>query len=557
MKIKGAKIVIECLLEQGVDTVFGYPGVSIIDIYDELFKYQDKITHILTAHEQGAAHAADGYARVSDKPGVCLATSGPGATNLITGMAAAFMDSSPVIFITCNVPDSLLGKDAFQEVDIVGIAMPITKNTYLVRRAEDLADTIREAFALAVSGRKGPVLIDITANAVREYAEYTPMDPQNYLKKVFAYRRNISHIEKTFSTEELKKAKAILESAKCPLVLAGGGVVWSKAEEQLKNFAAKIDAPIVSTMMGLGTVSSKDENFLGMLGSYGEAAAEWACKNCDLLIAVGVRFSDRVTGRIDTFAPKAKKFHIDIDRAEIDKNVPADYYIVGDAAHVLEGLTPHISQQDHEEWKLLARHKKIDEKEWRKSSKLTALAVMGVIREITDENTRFVTDVGQHQIWASTMLPHNYPRQFITSGGYGAMGFGLGASIGAKIADASKTVLHITGDGSFRMNCTELATEYRYKVPIITVVINNHSLGLVKQRQHRDFENRIFQTLLDDRPDFAALAMAYGIPGVKVKNEEELRQALKSAVASKAGCVIECTISPMEEVKVRFGRKRN
>ncbi|MBQ7060901.1 MAG: biosynthetic-type acetolactate synthase large subunit [Clostridia bacterium] len=534
MKISGARIIAECLLEQGVDTVFGYPGVSIIRVYDELYKKRGKIRHILTAHEQGAAHAADGYARATGRVGVCLATSGPGATNLITGIAAAFMDSSPVVFITCNVDEALLGRDAFQEVDITGISMPITKCSYLVRSAGELAGTIREAFALASRGRPGPVLVDVTYNATAERAEYEFLPKEEHFRQGrserLTRRGEMALTQPGTDERDVKTLADMLRSSERPLIMAGGGVIRSAgAAEELRRICRGHGIPAVSTMMGLGAMPSDDGMFFGMAGMYGSPDANRAVRECDLLIAVGVRFSDRVTGDIGGFAPGARIAHVDIDRAEIDKNVLTAHHIVGDAGTVLGMLSAELEGYRAAPWMKKSGERKLCAPE-RIIKTVEKLAPGAVI----------VTDVGQHQLWACRTFGFSRPGQLLTSGGFGAMGFGLGAAIGAKAGVRDAAVIHITGDGSFRMNCPELATEARYGLDIISVIMDNSSLGLVRQKQAAEFGGRFYQTELAGGPDFVLLARAYGLRGERAENESEFESLLSDMLRSGKGGIIDC-----------------
>ncbi len=542
MKLSGAAIIVQCLLEQGVDTVFGYPGVSIIRVYDELYKARGRIRHVLTAHEQGAAHAADGYARATGRVGVCLATSGPGATNLITGIAAAFMDSSPVVFLTCNVEESLLGRDAFQEVDITGISMPITKCSYLVRSAGQLADTLREAFALAAGGRPGPVLVDVTFNATREKAEYSFLPREKHLTESRAAR--MLRRGETFlrlpraDREDVAVLADMLRAAQKPLILTGGGVIRAGAGEMLRRLSGSRGIPVVSTMMGLGALEQGAPGYLGMAGTYGSGEANAAIGECDLLLALGVRFSDRVTGPVAKFAPGANVVHVDIDRAEIGKNVAADHHIVGDALDVLEALEEVLGDYAAPGW-LPARRAEEEPLSY------PARLVRSMDR-LTEGQALVVTDVGQHQLWTARHYGFRYPGQLITSGGFGAMGFGLGAALGAKAGRPEKTVLHITGDGSFRMNLTELATAEHYGLSVITVILNNAALGLVRQRQALDFRGRYSQTGLDRGPDFVLLARAYGLEGCRAETLEEFEGAFTRLLEQGKGGVIDCLIGKDE-----------
>lgn len=535
MKKSGAAIAVACLMEQGVDTVFGYPGVSVLKIYDELYKNRRSIRHILTSHEQGAAHAADGYARATRRTGVCIATSGPGATNLVTGIAAAFMDSSPVVFITCNVPESQLGRDAFQEVDITGIAMPITKCCYLVRTAGEIADTIREAFALASSGRPGPVLIDIMGNAVVETAEYEPAGD----RAVTARRAARLLAPVRIDEEGVAAVAKALDEAERPLIMAGGGVVRSGASEALLALAEKTDTPVCTTMMGLGAISCDNALSLGMAGVYGDARARRAVNECDLLLAVGVRFSDRVTGPVESFAPGARIVHIDVDRSEIDKNVMTDLHIVGDAGSVLSALAGKVERRSRAKWRAGIA-------ETEEAAPGAPAEYVRAVKRAVGGDAVVVTDVGQHQLWTCRYFGFTRPGELITSGGFGAMGFGLGAAIGARAGDPSRTVVHVTGDGSFRMNLTELSTEVKYGLPVVTVVFNNNSLGMVRQNQRQFMHSHFWQTTLDRGPDFMALARAYGLEGRRVTDAEGLYAAVKE-LAGKGG-VIECAVGADEEI---------
>lgn len=533
MKLTGADIVIECMLEQGVDTVFGYPGGSILNIYDSLYRYSDRITHILTSHEQGAAHAADGYARTSGKVGVVFATSGPGATNLVTGIATAMMDSVPIVAITCNVTTDLLGKDSFQEIDIVGVTTPITKHNFLVKSAEDIAPTIRRAFKIARSGRPGPVLVDITKDATGNMCEFEPEIQDTSVE------RKIESDENAF-----KAAIELIESAKRPLIYAGGGVVAAEAAEELKRFREKIDSPVTLSLMGLGAFPASDKAFTGMIGMHGTKTTSLAISECDLLIAVGARFSDRVTCNIQTFAPNAKVLHIDTDRAEIDKNVKTDNSIIGDAKLVLERLAKTVKQQHHDEWmnKIYEWegeypiHKPYD-------GVFTPQCIMETVNAAIGRDSIATTDVGQHQMWAAQYLMVERPRKFITSGGLGTMGFGLGAAIGAQVANPDYVVVNITGDGCFHMNMQELATAAKYDLPVIDVIINNNVLGMVRQWQNLFYDKRFSNTTLDKKTDYELVAKGMGANAFTATNKEELEKAMAAAVADrKTSSVINCII---------------
>ena len=475
MEMTGAQVVVECLLEQGVDTVFGYPGGTILNIYDELYKYQDKITHYLTAHEQGAAHAADGYARSTGKVGVCLATSGPGATNLTTGIATAYMDSSPVVFICCNVGQKMLGKDAFQEVDITGISMPITKTNYLVRDVDKLADTVREAFGIARSGRPGPVLIDITKDVTAAKVDYEPIPQEKHsrtgaLGKLIRRSSTSSLLRPEPDQKDIDILVDMIKESKKPMLICGGGVTRSRAHEEFREFARKVDAPVAITLMGGGAMDGADPLATGMIGMHGSQASNRGVDGCDLLIAVGCRFSDRVALKPDSFARNGKIVHIDIDRAEINKNVQTDHHIIGDAKIVLERLNEKVPQYDHSEWKEYVFSFPTETKyDLDENGVMTPKEILATIESMVPKDTVVSTDVGEHQMWAIQHFHFSYPGQLLTSGGYGTMGFGLGAALGAKAGNPEKTVIHITGDGSFRMNCNELATEEFYKLPVITL----------------------------------------------------------------------------------------
>lgn len=557
MEMTGAKILMECLLEQGVDTVFGYPGGTILNVYDELYRYREQITHILTAHEQGASHAADGYARSTGRVGVCLATSGPGATNLTTGIATAYMDSSPVVFITCNVSQNLIGRDAFQEVDITGIAMPITKATYLVRDVNAMADTVREAFALARSGRPGPVLIDIVKNVTAEKADYETLPREQHTSSgrlaALVRRASTSSLKMPEpDQDDVNKLVEMIAEAKKPMLICGGGVVRSRAHEEFRAFARRVDAPVAITLMGGGGIEGRDPLATGMIGMHGSRASNMACDGCDLLIAVGCRFSDRVALKPATFARNAKIVQIDIDRAEINKNIETDHHIIGNAKQVLDLLNAKIPQYEHKEWKEYVFSFPTETAYEENSMTLTPKQILDTIARICPQDTIVATDVGQHQMWAIQHFHFDYPGQLLTSGGFGAMGFGLGAAIGAKMGNPEKTVIHVTGDGSFRMNCNELSTEEFYKAPIITFVFNNHRLGMVRQWQELTFDKRYYQTTTERGPNFVALANANGLKGKRVTTVEELEEAVHEALAEQEkglGYVVDCQIEEGELVR--------
>ena len=553
MKLNGAAILIECLIEQGVGTVFGFPGGAVLPIYDELYKRQDRIHHVLTAHEQHAGHAADGYARASGKTGVCVATSGPGATNLVTPIATAYMDSTPIVFITGNVPQSLMGTDSFQEADISGMTMPVTKHNYLVTRVDKLADIVREAFYIASSGRPGPVLIDIPKDVQIAETEYEPASgaqliPKLSMKHPTAQLRPEGEALERYKVKaapRLEQAAKLIAEAQKPLIYCGGGVILSGAESELLAFADRVDAPVVSTLMGLGAVPADNPRMLGMLGMHGTHAANIAMQRCDLLIAVGVRFSDRALGNAATFAAQAKVLHIDIDRAEINKNVSTTLHITGDARVVLDLLLPRVEQKDNTQWMQQARSMM---EEYLSDELFEPRKILRQMAAITPEIT-VATDVGQHQMWTAQHFPFLHPRQLITSGGLGTMGFGLGAAMGAAASDPQgKPVALITGDGSFRMNLTELSTIGYYGIPVIVVIFNNGTLGMVRQWQTLFFGHRYSQTTLDRGPDFMKLAEAYGLSGTRVDTVEAFAAAFKTAVEKREPCIIECMLDIDEMV---------
>lgn len=558
MKISASQVVMECLLEQGVDTVFGYPGGTILNIYDELelHGYGKKIRHILTAHEQGASHAADGYARSTGKVGVCFATSGPGATNLVTGIATAYMDSSPVVFITVNVGESLIGKDTFQEVDITGITLPITKCNYLVKDATKLADIIREAFAIARSGRPGPVLIDILKNVTSEEVDFTPLplsEHHRHGRLAALLARNSDGLNMKIPEPDhgdVDKLVSMLDEAKKPLILVGGGVIRSKgAVPEFRDFIKQVGAPVATTVMGGGACPGDSDIITGMIGMHGSHASNYASSACDLLIAVGCRFSDRVTCDTSTFAKNAKVIHIDIDRAEIDKNIVTDHHIIGDARRVLELLNERIYLKDYDfsAW----REEVLSIKEpplVHNPEKLLPHEILHTISDLTRGEAIIATDVGQHQMWSCQYFHFKRPGQLLTSGGFGTMGFGYGAAFGAKLGNPDQVVVHCTGDGCFRMNCHEMATVNYYDIPVITVIFNNGTLGMVRQWQTLTCKGRHSQTTLNRGPDFVKLAEAYGIPGYRATNQEEFAAAFQTALDSGHAAVIDCVLDIDEMV---------
>lgn len=542
MRLKGADMVMECLLEQGVDTVFGYPGGAILEIYDSLYKYKDKIQSILTSHEQGASHAADGYAKSTGKVGVCMATSGPGATNLVTGIATAFMDSVPIVAITANVGLSFLGKDSFQEIDITGITMPITKHNFIVKKIEDLAPSIRKAFKIAREGRPGPVLIDITKDVTAGYGEYEREEIDTDSNKVSNFYKEENY------NESFEKAVELIEESKKPFVFVGGGIKSSNASDELKKFVELIDAPVTDSLMGKGAFDGKSSRYTGMLGMHGTKASNLGVAECDLLVAIGTRFSDRVIGNSDGFASKAKIIHIDIDDAEINKNVLVDLGIAGDAKYVLENLNLMLKKQDHTEW--MKEIENLKDKYPIKYNKnvLTGPYVIEKIEECFDDNTIICTEVGQNQMWAAQYFHYNSPRQFVSSGGLGTMGYGLGAAIGVKYGNPKSRVINIAGDGCFRMNMNELATASRYNVPIIQVILNNKVLGMVRQWQTFFYEGRYSDTVLDDQVDFCKVAEGLGCKAVRVTKMDELEKALLEADSYNGPFVIECMIQEDDKV---------
>lgn len=530
----------ECLLEQGVDTIFGYPGGTILNLYDELYNYSDKITHVLTAHEQGASHAADGYARATGKVGVCFATSGPGFTNLTTGIATAYLDSSPVVFISCNVSDNLLGKDSFQEVDSTGIAMPITKAAFLVRDANEIPSIMRQAFAIAAGGRPGPVLIDFLKNVTSadKIIDFEPLKPET----------NEEKHRYTPDSDDIDILVDMIKNSERPYIICGGGVVRGRADKEFKAFAERIDAPVAISLMGGGGFPGNHRLTTGMIGMHGSKASNMACTRCDLLIAVGCRFSDRVALNPSTFASQAKIVQIDIDRAEIDKNVVTDHHIIGDAKEVLAMLLEKLPEFSHKEW-VDEIYELREEVEVAQSEKLTPQQLVNVVDVNAPVGTIISTDVGQHQMWTIQQIHFSFPGQLLTSGGFGTMGFGLGAAIGAQIGNPEKRVVNMTGDGCFRMNCHELSTVQHYGLPIITLIFNNGTLGMVRQWQNLIYKKRFSATTLDRGPDFVKLAEAYGLNGVRVSTKAELEAAFAAALASDKGTVIDCMLDIDEMVR--------
>ena len=532
----GAEIVIECLKEQGVDVVFGYPGGSILNVYDALYNHSDEIFHVLTSHEQGAAHAADGYARATGKVGVCMATSGPGATNLVTGIATAYMDSVPMVAITCNVTLPLLGKDSFQEVDIAGVTMPITKHGYIVKDVNILADTLRKAFHIAKSGRPGPVLVDITKDVTAASCEYTPKEPESV--------ERAGH----YTQEDLDAALEVISKAKKPYIYLGGGAILSGASEEVRAFAKKLDSPVCDTLMGKGAYDGYDPLYTGMIGMHGTKTSNLGVSECDLLVALGARFSDRVIGNASLFAKNAKILHIDIDAAEINKNIHADVSIVGDLKDVLTKLIARMEQMHHPEW--TAHILELKEKYPLKydDSQLSCPYIIEELDRITKGNAIITTDVGQHQMWAAQYYHYTKPRTFLSSGGLGTMGYGIGACIGAKTGCPDKICVNIGGDGCFRMNLIELATASRYQIPIIQIIINNHVLGMVRQWQTLFYGKRYSQTVLEDAVDYCKVAEGLGCAAIRVTAKEEVAPAIEKAIALQKPVVIDCRIPEDDKV---------
>ncbi|MDE6015144.1 MAG: biosynthetic-type acetolactate synthase large subunit [Acetatifactor sp.] len=539
MLLNGSEIVVECLKEQGVDTVFGYPGGAILNIYDALYQHSDEIRHILTSHEQGAAHAADGYARATGRVGVCLATSGPGATNLVTGIATAYMDSVPMVAITANVTLPMLGKDSFQEVDIAGVTMPITKHGYIVKNVERLADTIRKAFEIARSGRPGPVLVDITKDVTAAMCEFTPVEIKMPERKT------------SYTEADMEQVLQYIQEAEKPYIYLGGGAVISEASAEVAEFAQLIDAPVCDTLMGKGAFDGASPRYTGMIGMHGTKTSNLGVSQCDLLVALGARFSDRVIGNPKKFAEGAKIVHIDIDAAEINKNIRVDASLTGDLKAVLAELNARIAKQgkkNHPDWmQTIAELKekyplKYDEEN------LSCPYVIEELDRITKGEALITTDVGQHQMWAAQYYKYTQPRTFLSSGGLGTMGYGLGACIGAQVGQPDRLCVNIAGDGCFRMNMNELATASRYHIPIIQIVINNHVLGMVRQWQTLFYGKRYSQTVLKDEVDFCKVAEGLGCAAIRVTSKEEVAPAIEKAIAMKAPVLIECVIPEDDKV---------
>ena len=535
MQLNGSDIIMECLLEQGVDTVFGYPGGAVLNIYDALYKYRDRIRHIETSHEQGAAHAADGYARASGKTGVVIATSGPGATNLVTGIATAYMDSIPMVAITGNVGRSLLGLDSFQEVDITGVTMPITKHNYIVKDIRQLADTIREAFYLAQEGRRGPVLVDIPKDISAQVTEYEPKAPVCPPLPVGPSQREIANVAE------------LLSKARRPFLYLGGGVMAAEGSDAAKELAERLDAPVACSLMCQGGFDQHNRRYMGMLGMHGTKVSALALKNCDLFVAIGTRFSDRVLCNASTFATHCKIVQIDIDPAEIDKNILVDSKLCGDARLIMEQLLENLPQQHHEEWM-----KQVDA--WQQEYPLvqkngetdypTPQYVLETLDRLTNGEAILTTEVGQHQMWAAQFYRFRHTRQFLSSGGLGTMGYGLGASIGAQLACPEKQVINIAGDGSFHMNCNELSTASKYGIPVIELLFNNQVLGMVRQWQKLFYGGRFSQTTLEKKTNYELLAQAFGVQAMTIRTKEDVEPVLTAALQAEGPVLINCLTDP-------------
>ena len=537
MILNGSQIVIECLKEQGVDTVFGYPGGTILNIYDELYKNSDDITHILVSHEQGAAHAADGYARSTGKVGVCMATSGPGATNLVTGIATAYMDSVPLVAITANVAKSGLGKDSFQEIDIVGATMPITKHNFIVKEIENLAPTLRKAFKIAKSGRPGPVLVDITKDVTANKIEFTSKEPEE-----------IKRYSDSITEDDLNTVADMIKVSEKPFILVGGGAVISEADKEVREFAELVDAPVCDSLMGKGAFDGTNKRYTGMIGMHGTKASNFGVTESDLLIVLGARFSDRVIGNAKEFAKNANIVHIDVDPSEINKNIKADASSIGDIKEVLLRLNKKVEKKDNSQWMAHIEELKKQYPLDLDKSKLTGPAVIDSLYNITNGDAIVTTDVGQHQMWAAQFYKYKKSRQLITSGGLGTMGYGVGACIGAKMGNKDKICVNIAGDGCFRMNMNEIATATRYNIPIIQIVINNHVLGMVRQWQTLFYGKRYSNTVLNDAVDFVKIAEGMGAKAYRVTTVEEFEAALKDAIEMNIPCVIDAQIDQDDKV---------
>ena len=537
MQLTGSEIIIECLKEQGVDTVFGYPGGTILNVYDALYKHSDEIHHVLTSHEQGASHAADGYARATGKVGVCMATSGPGATNLVTGIATAHMDSIPMVAITANVATGLLGRDSFQEIDIAGVVMPITKYSMIVKDIHDLAPAIRRAFTIAQSGRPGPVLVDVTKDVTAAVTEYTYQEPTP-----------IAPYTAEMLESDLNQAAKLISEAEKPYIFVGGGAITSGAAEELRKFAHTINSPVTDSLMGKGAFSGEDELYTGMLGMHGTKTSNLGVTKCDLLITVGARFSDRVTGNTAKFAQNAKIIQIDVDAAEINKNIKVDCSIIGDVKEVLKELNKKIHPKNHDAWVKEVEDMKVKYPLKYNQEGLTGPYVIEELYRVTKGDAIVVTDVGQHQMWAAQYYKYKEPRTLLTSGGLGTMGYGLGAAIGAKFGRPDKVVVNIAGDGCFRMNMNEVATAARNNLPLIEIVINNHVLGMVRQWQTLFYDHRYSSTILDDKVDFVKFSESMGAVGIRVTKKEEVGPAIEKAIALNTTVVLDCQIDCDDKV---------
>ena len=537
MQLTGSEIIIECLKEQGVDTVFGYPGGTILNVYDALYKHSDEIHHVLTSHEQGASHAADGYARATGKVGVCMATSGPGATNLVTGIATAHMDSIQMVAITANVATGLLGRDSFQEIDIAGVVMPITKYSMIVKDIHDLAPAIRRAFTIAQSGRPGPVLVDVTKDVTAAVTEYTYQEPTP-----------IAPYTAEMLESDLDQAAKLISEAEKPFIFVGGGAITSGAAEELRKFAHIINSPVTDSLMGKGAFSGEDELYTGMLGMHGTKTSNLGVTKCDLLITVGARFSDRVTGNTAKFAQNAKIIQIDVDAAEINKNIKVDCSIIGDVKEVLKELNKKIHPKNHDAWVKEVEDMKAKYPLKYNQEGLTGPYVIEELYRVTKGDAIVVTDVGQHQMWAAQYYKYKEPRTLLTSGGLGTMGYGLGAAIGAKFGRPDKVVVNIAGDGCFRMNMNEVATAARNNLPLIEIVINNHVLGMVRQWQTLFYDHRYSSTILDDKVDFVKFAESMGAVGIRVTKKEEVGPAIEKAIALNTTVVLDCQIDCDDKV---------
>ena len=537
MNISGAEIIVECLKEQGVKTVFGYPGGTALNLYDAIYKHSDEIEHILTSHEQGASHAADGYARATGRPGVCFATSGPGATNLVTGIATAYMDSVPLIAITCNVNVPMLGKDTFQEIDIAGVTMPITKHNFIVKDIKVLADTVRRAFKIATSGRPGPVLIDVAKDVTANTCAYTPKEPEK-----------VKPVTDTISDKDIDKVLEYIGKSKKPYIFVGGGVIASGADKELLEFAEKMNAPVTDSLMGQGAFDENHKLYTGMLGMHGTKTSNFGVSKCDLLIVIGARFSDRDTGNTRSFAKNAKIVHIDIDPAEINKNIKANASVIGDAKEILKRINAKLEKQEHKEWLKEINDAKKKYATKVNDTRLNGPLIIEKLYELTQGDAIITTDVGQHQMWAAQHYKFSKPRSFITSGGLGTMGFGLGAAIGAKVGRPEKCVVNIAGDGCFRMNLHELATASRYDIPVIEIVINNHVLGMVRQWQDLFYDKRFSNTTLTDKVDFVKVSEGLGAAAFRAESIEEFEKAFEKALKQKGPSVIECMIDKDDKV---------